>query len=178
MFKYNLKSFNNIALIWPLLLCGNKKNAPIISMRQSFNTFFLLKSILNCSNLYSFVPLRSLFQLINHLNLALTLWALTNILWIMLPAGPWPAPITKTSGSSSRERTNLDKKKKKKITKKVLSKKMAFAPLLYFAHNTYFSSSLSSPLSQIENLAFRERAWAMAVSMEISWLMKSYRNYI
>jgi len=38
----------------------------------------------------------------------LTLWALTNSLWMMLPAGPWPAPITTTSGSSSRELTNLE----------------------------------------------------------------------
>lgn len=43
----------------------------------------------------------------------------------------------------------------------------------------YFcSSSLSSPLSQMENLAFRERAWVMAVSMDTSWLIKSYRDYI
>lgn len=150
-----------------------------------------------CSSLYFFVSLRGWFKLVNHLNLALTLWALTNILWIMLPAGPWPAPITKTSGSSRRERTNLDKIKTQllggvranvgafiyfvfatKLFKSSLYTALSLRSLMCWLKRlslkTYISrSSLFSALSQMENLAFSERACVMTVSMAISWLINS-----
>lgn len=47
----------------------------------------------------------------------LTLWALTNRLWMMLPIGPWAPPFTSTSGFSSRALTNLEKKQKTKTYK-------------------------------------------------------------